>query len=85
MSTPVEALNLFWKELRDKSQVRIERPDLPDALKDAAGQFAMTLWQQAQKAAQEDLTTKISEAAMKVSSAELESEKFTSCNPEIRS
>lgn len=70
MSAPVEALNLFWKELRDKSRMRLERPDLPDALKDAAGQFAVTLWQQAQQAAQQDFTAQISAAEIKVSSAE---------------
>lgn len=70
MSAPVEALNLFWKELRDKSRMRIERPDLPDALKDAAGSFAITLWQQAQEAAQQNFTAQISEATIKVSSAE---------------
>jgi len=69
MSAPVEALNLFWKELRGKSRMRIERPDLPDALKDAAGQFAIALWQQAQEAAQQDYTAQISEAAINVSSA----------------
>lgn len=37
MSAPAEAFNKFWENLRDKSRVRIEHPDLPESLKTAAG------------------------------------------------
>ena len=53
MSAPAEALAKFWEELREKSRVRIEHPDLPDTLKSAAGELVATLWTQAQSAAQE--------------------------------
>jgi len=55
MSAPAEALAKFWEDLREKSRVRIEHPDLPDVLKTAAGELVAVLWVQAQKAAQEGL------------------------------
>ena len=48
MSAPAEALNRFWQTLRDKSRVRIEHPDLPEELRDAAGEAIGALWQRAQ-------------------------------------
>ena len=36
MSAPAEALRTFWEDLRKKSRVRIEHPDLPEALKTTA-------------------------------------------------
>lgn len=55
MSAPAEALTKFWEDLREKSRVRIEHPDLPDALKSAAGEMVAALWTQAHSAAQEGL------------------------------
>ena len=52
MSAPAEALNKFWLDLREKSRIRIERPDLPEQLREAAGDFVVALWVQAQEAAQ---------------------------------
>lgn len=48
MSAPAEALGKFWAELREKSRVRLEHPDLPDDLKVAAGELVSTLWTKAQ-------------------------------------
>jgi chromosome segregation ATPase len=62
MSAPSEALAKFWTDLREKSRTRIEHPDLPDALKEAAGDLIATLWTQAQAAAQESLTAYRAEA-----------------------
>lgn len=62
MSAPAEALGKFWEDLREKSRVRIEHPDLPDVLKTAAGDLVSVLWVQAQKAALEGLATFRSEA-----------------------
>lgn len=56
MSAPAEALGKFWEDLREKSRVRIEHPDLPEAVKTAAGDLVASLWTQAQAAAQESLT-----------------------------
>ena len=52
MSAPAEALTKFWEDLREKSRVRIEHPDLPETLKTAAGELTAALWAQAQAAAQ---------------------------------
>src|SRR3546814_10049373 len=38
MSAPSEALTKFWADLREKSRTRVEHPDLPNALKDVAGE-----------------------------------------------
>jgi DNA repair exonuclease SbcCD ATPase subunit len=62
MSAPAEALNKFWADLREKSRVRIEHPDLPDSLKTAAGELTATLWSAAQAAATESLASLKSEA-----------------------
>lgn len=51
MSTPAEALNQFWQDLREKSRVRIEHPDLPEGLKNAAGELTAKLWTLAQEQA----------------------------------
>jgi chromosome segregation ATPase len=62
MSAPAEALAKFWEDLREKSRVRIEHPDLPDSLKSAAGDLVVALWTQAHTAAQEGLAAFRSEA-----------------------
>lgn len=70
MSAPAEALAKFWEDLREKSRVRIEHPDLPDTLKSAAGEMVATLWTQAQSAAQESLAIFRSEAQAAVLEAQ---------------
>jgi len=55
MSAPADALAKFWGDLREKSRVRIEHPDLPDAIKSTAGDLVAALWTKAQEAAQEGL------------------------------
>lgn len=62
MSAPAEALGKFWIDLREKSRVRIEHPDLPESLRTAAGELAAALWSEAQAHAQEGLTALRSEA-----------------------
>ncbi|KWH14653.1 ATPase [Burkholderia territorii] len=44
MSTPTAVLAEFWAELREKSRVRIEHPDLPADLQAAAGDLVAALW-----------------------------------------
>ncbi|WP_196303791.1 DNA-binding protein, partial [Ralstonia solanacearum] len=36
MSTPTDVLNRFWQDLRDKTRVKINHPELPDAMKQVA-------------------------------------------------
>ena len=66
MSAPAEALAKFWENLREKSRIRIEHPDLPDALKTAAGDLVATLWTQAQDAAEATFASLRSEAKVTV-------------------
>lgn len=70
MSAPAEALSKFWLELRDKSRIRIEHPDMPDGLKDAAGKFMGELWSQAQAAAQTIFSLQMAEAQEKIAQAQ---------------
>ncbi|CAN7806450.1 DNA-binding protein [Paraburkholderia hospita] len=55
MGTPAAVLGEFWAELREKSRVRIEHPDLPADLRDAAGELVATLWTRASASAQAEL------------------------------
>jgi len=63
MSAPAEALRAFWEDLREKSRIRIEHPDLPEALKTAAGELVATLWTEAQGAAHQNLADLREQAA----------------------
>ena len=55
MNAPAKVLSRFWKTLRDKSSVRIKHPDLPNELRDVAGEVIAGLWQPAQALAHEGL------------------------------
>ncbi|MDO8926527.1 MAG: DNA-binding protein [Sideroxyarcus sp.] len=74
MSAPAEALNKFWLELREKSRIRIESPDIPEELKESAGTFISTLWRQAQEAAVSSLSVHIADANDKVMQSMKEAE-----------
>jgi len=69
MSAPTEALNHFWKTLRERSRVTIEHTDLPVELRTAAGDLVATLWKSAQSKSIESLATLQAEAAAAVDSA----------------
>lgn len=69
MSAPAEALSKFWSDLRDKSRVRIEQPDLPEELKTAAGEFASTFWTTAKDQANKSLVVYRNNADEAVSEA----------------
>ena len=55
MGTPTAVLGEFWTELREKSRVRIEHPDLPADLGAAAGELVATLWTRASTSAEASL------------------------------
>lgn len=67
MSAPAEALSKFWNDLRQKSRIRIEHPDLPDDLKASAGELVATLWSKAQGLAQDNFSAYRAEAQASVS------------------
>lgn len=71
MSAPAEALARFWENLRDKSRVRIEHPDLPESLRDAAGELTAKLWQQARELANETTADFVRQARQDVLDAAL--------------
>ncbi|MFZ3287014.1 MAG: DNA-binding protein [Telluria sp.] len=70
MSAPAEALNRFWDNLRAKSRVTIEHPDLPDALRVAAGDLVAILWKSAQDVAHQQFSAFQADAQSKVGMAE---------------
>lgn len=74
MSAPADALNKFWLELREKSRVRIERTDIPENIRLAAGDFVATLWNDAQKAAQAGFSELIENATAEILKFKLETE-----------
>jgi hypothetical protein len=75
MGTPTAVLGEFWTELREKSRVRIEHPDLPADLQAAAGELVATLWTRSSASAQ---------AALEALRADMEAEK-TSARDEVMS
>jgi len=62
MNAPAQALATFWEQLREKSRIRIEHPDLPEELKTAAGELTAALWSKAQHIAQASLSSFQAEA-----------------------
>jgi hypothetical protein len=74
MSAPADALNRFWLELREKSRVRIERTDIPESIITAAGDFTSTLWNEAQKAAQDGFSELINNASSEILRFKLQAE-----------
>ncbi|MBA4742586.1 MAG: DNA-binding protein [Azoarcus sp.] len=71
MSAPAVALRGFWEDLRERSRVRIEHPDLPDSLKTLAGDLVGQLWADAQTQAQTSLEVFRLEAADAVRQADV--------------
>lgn len=70
MSVPTQALARFWQELREKSRVRIERPDLPDEFRALGGELIGRLWEAAQRLSTESLESLRREAAHSVAQAD---------------
>lgn len=74
MSAPAEALRLFWQELRDRSQVRMQQADIPATLKSSAGALFAQMWEEALQIAKE--ITEKNNQAIYVQLAQAEQEKF---------
>lgn len=75
MSAPAEALSRFWENLREKSRVRIEHPDLPPEMAAMAGELIGSLWQRAQYTAEGSFAAAIAQARGAVTQAEEQSAK----------
>jgi chromosome segregation ATPase len=70
MSTPTDVLNRFWQDLRDRTRVKIDHPDLPDAMKQVAAEAVLTIWQAASEAATGELAALRAEARHQTHEAE---------------
>ena len=70
MSTPTDVLNRFWQDLREKTRVKIDHPELPDAMKQVAAEAVLTIWQAASSAATGELAALRAEARHQVHAAE---------------
>jgi len=57
MSVPAEALSKFWSELRERARVDLQHADLPDQLKQSAGQLIGEIWSLARAAADESFAS----------------------------
>ncbi|HLS43175.1 MAG TPA: DNA-binding protein [Paenalcaligenes sp.] len=69
MSAPAQALQDFWQELRDKSRVRIDHADIPEALMDQVAQLTTQLWHEALTQAKGSYQAFYDEAETKVAEA----------------
>lgn len=70
MTTPTDVLNQFWQDLRDKTRVKIDHPDLPDAMKQVAADAVLSIWQAASEAATGQLAALRAEARHQAHEAE---------------
>ena len=55
MTTATAVLARFWRDLRERSQVAFAHPDVPDALRSAAGDLIGKIWALASQEARADL------------------------------
>ncbi|CAE6870432.1 hypothetical protein R69658_08125 [Paraburkholderia aspalathi] len=62
MNTPADVLNQFWQDLRNKTRVKIDHPDLPDAMKQVAAEAVLTIWRAASETATAELAALRAEA-----------------------
>lgn len=70
MSAPAEALRQFWADLREKSRIRIEHPDLPESLKEDAAALMASIWSKAQDAAHAGLESFYAQSQEQVQNAQ---------------
>lgn len=69
MATPAQVLSKFWTDLRERTRVRIDHPDLPDELREAAGEATLRLWTLAQERAKSSFEHQSAEADRRVGAA----------------
>lgn len=55
MSVPTEALRRFWSDLRERARVDLQHADLPDQVKQSAGQLVGEIWTLARQTADESI------------------------------
>jgi chromosome segregation ATPase len=70
MSTPADVLNRFWQDLRERTRVKIDHPDLPDVVRQVAAEAVLTIWHSATEASTAELATLRAEARHQAHEAE---------------
>ena len=55
MGVPGEVLAQFWDNLREKARVKIDHPEMPEAIRQVAAQAVQGIWQAAAAAAADEL------------------------------
>ncbi|WP_425953212.1 DNA-binding protein [Ralstonia pseudosolanacearum] len=70
MGVPGEVLAKFWQELRERTRVRIEHPEMPEAIKQVAAEAVLNIWKAASGAAAGELAEFREQAQLKVDEAE---------------
>lgn len=55
MSVPTEALRRFWSDLRERARVDLQHADLPEQVRQSAGQLVGEIWSLARQAADESI------------------------------
>lgn len=71
MSTPADVLNRFWQDLRERTRVKIDHPDLPDVVKQVAAEAVLSIWHSASEASAAELSTLRAEARHQAHEAEV--------------
>ncbi|KWB93550.1 DNA-binding protein [Burkholderia ubonensis] len=71
MSTPADVLNRFWQDLRERTRVKIDHPDLPDAVKQVAAEAVLAIWHSASEASAAELAALRAEARHQAHEAEV--------------
>ncbi|KWF17833.1 DNA-binding protein [Burkholderia ubonensis] len=71
MGTPAEVLNRFWQDLRERTRVKIDHPDLPDAVKQVAAEAVLSIWHSASEASAAELAALRAEARHQAHEAEV--------------
>ncbi|MCG5076618.1 DNA-binding protein [Paraburkholderia tagetis] len=71
MGTPADVLNRFWQDLRERTRVKIDHPDLPDAVRQVAAEAVLTIWHSASEASSAELAALRAEARHQANEAEV--------------
>ncbi|KVP98253.1 KfrA protein [Burkholderia ubonensis] len=72
MGTPGEVLLTFWQELRERTRVKIEHPEMPEAIKQVAAEAVQGIWKAASAAATNELAELRDEAQRMAQAAEVQ-------------
>lgn len=83
MSAPANALDSFWRDLREKSRVRIESPDIPDGLRESIGEMVSAMWRQAQEGAANNFSQRLAEVSETVETSKRSVDSIARRNKEL--